>query len=351
MDAVRTLRVNSIDKPFWWMLTQAVLFGGLATLIVGAGARNLKALKIVIPAAVLGGIVRYVIQSEILSKSALLPHTFEDIRGQLALDVGLSTAGFALGFSIVLRTIATEVTRHIRTRAELALAEQVQQSLAPPLAVKNAFYEVEGRSAPSSQMGGDLLDAVDEPGAVAVYVSDVAGHGIQAGVFMGMVKSSVRMALLRCGPLSELLGDLNRVVFNVKTTPATYVTFACLRCGPSGQVEYSLAGSGPILHYRARSKTTSQLAMEQFPLGLFAKAAFQSGVVQIEPGDILAVMTDGIPEAVDASDQQFGLDRIGEILAGHPTGPLAELVESVFTAVRSHGPQTDDETLVLVRAA
>jgi serine phosphatase RsbU (regulator of sigma subunit) len=74
-------------------------------------------------------------------------------------------------------------------------------------------------------------------------------------------------------------------------------------------------------------------------------------VVQIEPGDILAVMTDGIPETVDSSDQQFGLDGIGEILAANPAGPLAELVESVFTAVRRHGPQTDDETLVLVRAA
>jgi serine phosphatase RsbU (regulator of sigma subunit) len=168
---------------------------------------------------------------------------------------------------------------------------------------------------------------------------------------MGMVKSSVHTALLRRGPLAELLGDLNRVIFEVKTTPATYVTFACLRCGQGGRVEYSLAGSGPILHYRARLKTTGQLAMEQFPLGLFAKAAFVSGAVQIEAGDMLAVMTDGIPEAVDTNDEQFGLDRIGEILAGDPTGPLTELVESVFTAVRRHGPQTDDETLVLVRSS
>ena len=166
---------------------------------------------------------------------------------------------------------------------------------------------------------------------------------------MGMVKSSVHTALLRRGPLADLLGDLNRVIFEVKTSPATYVTFACLRCGEGGRVEYSLAGSGPILFYRAQSKTIVQLTMEQFPLGLFAKATFQSGVVEIETGDILAVMTDGIPETVDAGDEQFGLDRIGDILARNPGAPLTELTEAVFSAVRRHGAQTDDETLVLVR--
>jgi serine phosphatase RsbU (regulator of sigma subunit) len=164
------------------------------------------------------------------------------------------------------------------------------------------------------------------------------------------VKSSVRTALLRPGPLAGLLGDLNRVLFEVKTTPATYVTFACLRCGENGKVEYSLAGSGPILHYRAQSMTVTQLAMEQFPLGLFGNKMFQSGVFEIEPGDILALLTDGLPETTDANDEQFGLDRMGEIIARKPAAPLSEITESVFEAVRRHGPQTDDETLVLVRA-
>ncbi len=70
---------------------------------------------------------------------------------------------------------------------------------------------------------------------------------------MGMI-SSVRTVLLRPGPLARLGGDLNRLVFEVKITPATYVAFAWLRCGENGKVEYSLAGSGPILHYKAQSR-------------------------------------------------------------------------------------------------
>jgi serine phosphatase RsbU (regulator of sigma subunit) len=339
-----------LQRPLWWTIAGAALFG-LVTVFSIAVGRDRKARLMLVPVVLAFGFLMRTIQSKIPTDRALFAPALEQIRLRMAKESALAMGTVLAGYAIFLRTIATEVARHIRTRAELVLAEQVQQSLAPPLALKSAGYEVQGRSAPSSQMGGDLLDAVVEPGAVAVYVSDVAGHGIQAGVFMGMVKSSVHAALLRRGTLAELLGDLNRVIFEVKTSPATYVTFACLRCGEDGRVEYSLAGSGPILHYRARLKTTDLLAMEQFPLGMFAKGAFQSGVVQIEPGDILAVMTDGIPETVDSSDQQFGLDGIGEILAANPAGPLDQLVESVFTAVRRHGPQTDDETLVLVRAA
>ncbi len=343
--------MDGLQRPLWWTITRACVIGILSALSLMIAGRGRRVLLIALP-MVIAVILLALARAKAPPPNRLLFEPgLEQLRRRLVIEGTLSVAAMSLGYAIFLRTIATEVSRHIRTRAELVLAEQVQQSLAPPLAVKSAGYEVQGRSSPSSQMGGDLLDAVEQPGAVAVYVADVAGHGIQAGVFMGMVKSSVHTALLRRGPLAELLADLNRVAFEVKTSPATYVTFACLRCGEGGKVEYSLAGSGPILHYRARFKTTDLLAMEQFPLGLFAKATFQSGVVQIEPGDILAVMTDGIPETVDAGDRQFGLDRIGEILAGTPTGPLEELVEAVFNAVRRHGPQVDDETLVLVRAA
>jgi serine phosphatase RsbU (regulator of sigma subunit) len=235
-------------------------------------------------------------------------------------------------------------------RTELELAEKLQQTLAPPLALRNASFEIHGRSAPSSQMGGDLLDALDDGEALACYVADVAGHGIQAGVFMGMVKSAVRTALLRPGPLENLLADLNRVLIGIKGDSATYVTFACLRCHAGGKIEYSLAGSGPILHYHAQSKTTSQLAMEQFPLGLFATATFHSGLVEIEPGDILTLLTDGLPEVADANDDQFGFEHIESIVARNALGPLSNLTERLFAASRQHGAQNDDETLVLVRA-
>jgi serine phosphatase RsbU (regulator of sigma subunit) len=350
--------MNGLRGSFAWVLTKGVLCGLMIALSLLA-ARNQKrflstaAIAVVIALVFIFARIDFGFAQKITSRRSVqtgIGGRVADIGGRVAMDGTLSIIAMSLGYTLFFRSMLSQGIKHVRTRAELALAEQVQQTLAPPLAARNAHYEIQGRSAPSSQMGGDLLDAVDDSAGMAVYVADVAGHGIQAGVFMGMVKSSVRMALLRSGPLAGLLSDLNRVVFDVKTTPATYVVFACLRCEASGKVEYSLAGSGPILHYQAQSKTSAQLAMEQFPLGLFAHATFQSCAVEMEPGDILALLTDGLPETTDARDDQFGLDRIGEIITRNPAAPLAELTESVFAAVRRHGSQTDDETLVLVRA-
>jgi serine phosphatase RsbU (regulator of sigma subunit) len=255
-----------------------------------------------------------------------------------------------MGWGTVVIFAGTQGARHVRERTELELAEQLQQTLAPPLSARNVSYEIRGRSAPSSQMGGDLLDCLEDNDSIACYLADVAGHGIHAGVFMGMVKSSVRTALLRPVPLEQLLADLNRVLLQVKAGSAIYVTFACVRCREKGQIEYALAGHGPILHYRARTKNMSLLAMEQFPLGLFGHAKFESRLAKLEPGDILALLTDGLPEVADVNDEQFGLERIGAVLAEHANRPLDELIERLFETARRHGSQNDDETLILVRA-
>jgi sigma-B regulation protein RsbU (phosphoserine phosphatase) len=89
--------------------------------------------------------------------------------------------------------------------------------------------------------------------------------------------------------------------------------------------------------------------MEQFPLGLFANATFESGITEVEPGDVLVALTDGLPEVTDARDEQFGLERISEIVARKADGPLGDLTETLFVSARQFGRQTDDETLVLAR--
>ena len=87
--------------------------------------------------------------------------------------------------------------------------------------------------------------------------------------------------------------------------------------------------------------------MGQFPLGLFAGAAFESRTLEVEPGDIRALLTDGLPEVANARDQEFGLERIGEIVAQNSDLPFADLSEILFATVRRYGRQEDDETLVL----
>ncbi|MGH9646859.1 MAG: PP2C family protein-serine/threonine phosphatase, partial [Bryobacteraceae bacterium] len=116
---------------------------------------------------------------------------------RLTLDAIFLLVMINLGYTLFLIFIQTEGFKHMRNRAELELAERLQTTLVPPLSLRTALVEVEARSIASSKMGGDLADALSSAGAVTCYVADVSGHGVAAGVLMGMVKIAVRMALLR----------------------------------------------------------------------------------------------------------------------------------------------------------
>jgi hypothetical protein len=342
--------VDDLQRPFWWVVTRTAVFSAVVALFFASILRNPKARFLMLIPLCVVLVVLPKIQSGLPARKILMGPGFEHIRWRLAMDAGLSGAAAIIGWIVLVLFAGTQGVKHVRVSTELELAEKLQQTLAPPLGARNPAYEILGRSVPSSQMGGDLLDVVDAGGTITCYIADVAGHGIQAGVFMGMVKSSARTALLRPRPLEELPADLNRVLFDLKGASPTYVTFACLRCCEGGKVEYTLAGNGPILHYHAHERSVSQFGMEQFPLGLFAEATFQSSLVAVAPGDILAMLTDGLPEVTDANDEEFGLQRISEIMARNAEGSLADLTETIFAAARRYGRQTDDETLVLVRA-
>ncbi len=341
---------TSLLLPHWWALTRAILSGGFAALFLIALMRRPRSRPAAVIVIVLLLIISRRIDTLLPASQWLAGPAFSYVRSRLATDGLLAGLTSVLGWITLVIFAGTQGIKHVRARTELELAEKLQQTLAPPLDARNGAYEVRGKSVPSSQMGGDLLDCLEDRESIACYLADVSGHGIHAGVFMGMAKSSVRTALLRPGPLEQLLADLNRVLFEIKGESSTYATFACVRCGEQGQIEYALAGHGPILHYHARTKNVSFLAMEQFPLGLFTGATFESRMARLEPGDILALLTDGLPEVADAKDEQFGLERIGGIITEYAEGPLDELIERLFEMARRHGRQNDDETLILVRA-
>jgi hypothetical protein len=341
---------TSLRLPYWWALTRAALFGGFTALLIVVPLRRPKSQ----PATAIVIVLLLILSSRadrwLPASQSLAGPAFGYVRWRLAMDGMFSGLAALLGWITLVIFAGTQGIKQVRARTELELAEKLQQTLAPPLAARNAGYEVRGKSVPSSRMGGDLLDCLEDRESIACYLADVSGHGIHAGVFMAMAKSSVRTALLRPGPLAQLLADLNQVLLEIKAGSSTYATFACVRCGEGRQIEYALAGHGPILHYHARTKDVSFLEMEQFPLGLFAGAKFESRTARLEPGDILALLTDGLPEVADDKDEQFGLERIGGILAEYGEHSLDELMARLFEMARRHGRQNDDETLILVRA-
>jgi serine phosphatase RsbU (regulator of sigma subunit) len=155
-------------------------------------------------------------------------------------------------------------------RAVVAFAAEMQSTLVPPLCYRGDCVEAHGRCIPKDEIGGGLMDLVEDGPEVVSYVSDVSGHGLRAGVLMGMIKTGMRYGVLLRRPLRNLVSGLNRLLPLVKE-PSMFATLAASRFVIS---RYS----------------------QQFPLGLPADEAQASRRIRFDAGGIFVLPTDGAVE-------------------------------------------------------
>jgi serine phosphatase RsbU (regulator of sigma subunit) len=236
-----------------------------------------------------------------------------------------------------------------KARRERGVACTIQNTLVPSVSCENVDVEAYGRTIPCEDVGGDLVDFVAAGRDTFAYVADVSGHGLPAGILMGMIKAAVRYGLHLGQALPVLLDGLNSVLPGVKA-PNMYATLAGLRFDGSDEVEFITAGHGPLLQYRRRQRDIVRRSINQFPLGMFARAGYVSGRVCFEAGDLFVLVTDGVVEAADGQEAEFGFERLEQILCDLAERPLAEIFEAVLAAVTRHGAQQDDQSLLLIRA-
>ena len=262
--------------------------------------------------------------------------------------IGITISG-GLGFRLLLSFVTHEGLANVRMQTELALAHGIQARLVPDISFQMPRFEVYGKSISSTEMGGDLIDIIEnDDGSLFAYVADISGHGLPAGQLMGMLKAALRASLQFHQQPVALLESADRVLPAVKEADM-YATLAMLYFDASTQAEYAVAGHLPILHYRYRSGDTARLAMQQFPLGLIPGGRYASQRVSYSPGDMFLLVTDGITEVVNERDEEFGLARLEQLLSKLAAQPLTQIWELVMGEVRQHGVQQDDQSLLLLR--
>ena len=272
----------------------------------------------------------------------------EEISRRLIIEGVACIGAIAAGYIFFVVFIWKEGAGQLRLRTEVSLAQDIHDTLVPPIAVITSRFDVYGRSSASTEVGGDLLDLYQKDGDVTVTVADVSGHGVSAGAMMGMVKSAMRMRLLVSSDLSQLVDDLNRVVHSLKSEEM-FVTFACLRFDSTNAASVSLAGHPPILHYEKAAGTINRIDGADMPLGVVPDHAFTIQSFEFATGDLFIMLTDGILEVVNDADEEFGDDDIQTIVLANYDRPLADIVNLIAQAAHEHGVQDDDQTLVIVR--
>jgi serine phosphatase RsbU (regulator of sigma subunit) len=269
------------------------------------------------------------------------------IERRLEVDAAGITLGVVGGYVCFVLFVAREGKRYLRVEAEIALAQEIHRIVAPPIERRIGRFEFHGASEASNEVGGDLVDVVDGADGWFAYVADVSGHGVASGTLMAMFKSAARSQLMVRMDAAALLTDLNTVIEGVKR-PGMFITCACLGETRDG-LQFSLAGHLPILHYRQATRLVEELSIGHLPIGMFGGQTYQTAPVTCDSGDLLVLLTDGLTEVFDRGDHEFGLERIKTLVGQNADRPLPELFQTLLTAARKHGPQTDDQSLLLVR--
>lgn len=271
------------------------------------------------------------------------------MQGRLTLSGAATIACMALGWACFLYVLITEGRRYFTVHAEMELAGEIHRVLVPAIETRIGDFEFYGRTLPSGQVGGDLIDVVQDDRGWIAYIADVSGHGVAPGVLMGMVKSAARMQLTSSTKEknTELLPRLNAVLYPIKK-PEMFVTFGYV-AWDGEQLQYSLAGHPAILHYSSTTREISDLACPNVPLAMFDQQKFMSGSVPCAPNDLFLLLTDGLLEVTNAKDEDFGLDGVRAVMARHIGNSTEAIFHQVMKAANLHGRATDDQSLLLVR--
>jgi serine phosphatase RsbU (regulator of sigma subunit) len=252
-----------------------------------------------------------------------------------------------IGYILAMRLARRYERSSLAAKAELDVAATIHRTLVPDTDLRHAGFHILGSSAASSTMGGDLLDAVPAQDRVDLILADVSGHGVGAGIVMGMLKSASRTLLHADPTLPDFLARLNAVLTDL-TQPNIFATLVAVRLRPDGSADLALAGHLPVFH-ASPSRPFREYPNDALPLGIEPAERFPVTPITLAPRDTLLILTDGLTEVQDTSGRELGLTALRDTFAASAHLPLPALRDALLDLARRHGPQLDDQTLVLIR--
>jgi sigma-B regulation protein RsbU (phosphoserine phosphatase) len=247
-----------------------------------------------------------------------------------------------------------------RMERDLEMARQVQLRLMPSRPPKLERAEIAAQFVAARSIGGDVFDYLDYgPGRTAIAVGDVSGKAAPAALYAALVSGILRSLAPQHHSPAAMLAALNDQLQERKLD-SQYVTMLMAIWDDSNQtLQIANAGSVQPLFVAANPADTSKpptvrtIQAEGFPLGLFPNAEYEEFTLSTQPGDLIVFFSDGIVDAVNATGDMYGDERLAKLLESqhHPTAQST--VDAILQAVTDFQAGTahfDDETIVVLRA-
>lgn len=273
--------------------------------------------------------------------------------------------------------LAREAEQAAHLEQELLVAREIQHALLPARTPDLPGWQIDATYRSARLVGGDFYDfwplpalvprpASDDPpwgatiglassaapAALGFVIADVSDKGVPAALFMGMSRSLVRAAALDGSPPALALERANRWISRDSESGMFVTLFYGVLEPASGRLRYSSAGHNPPLHYRVADGSIVELRVPGIALGVLESISLNEAETWLAPGDVLVCYTDGVTEAIDNGQQQFGSERLRTLIVAHHDQSAAAIGRAISTAVDHHSqgqPPFDDVTLVVLK--
>ena len=267
-----------------------------------------------------------------------------------------TSRGLALENSRLTAQIAAEVANRVERTRELERAREVQERLFPQACPPVAGLDYAGACRPALGVGGDYYDFIRLSGTeVGIAIGDVSGKGIPAALLMATLRAYLHgQRLCSMTDLADVMVNLNRLVYE-SSAANRYATFFYGRYdAPMRRLEYVNAGHNPPLIFRTRRDRHDILRLETGGpvIGLMPDCSYRQGGVTLEEGDVLVLFTDGITEAMNAEGEEWGEERLTQVIGANRALRARDLIDRITRTsdeFAGGAAQYDDMTLIIAR--
>jgi len=257
--------------------------------------------------------------------------------------------------SLRIRNVALtqEAVERRRLEEELQLARSIQLGLLPRTLPTPTGWSLFGTSFPSRFVSGDHYQVVErgEGSELFMMISDVSGKGMAAALLTASLEALSAVPIEAGSTVEELCYRVSKLLFQ-RTPPAKYATsFVATVDLKNGRLRYTNAGHNSALLVRA-DETIERLSSTGVPLGMLPEVPFAAREVELGPGDLVVIYTDGIVEAFDPDDEEFGIERLEDVCRTKRATGLSEISTTIDRALEKFVrgvPYPDDRTLVMLR--
>src|SRR6056297_2152465 len=239
-----------------------------------------------------------------------------------------------------------------RLREQINIAKEIQNSLLPSVIIQPENTQIAASFSAAVEVAGDYYDVFFIGDKTFLIVADVSGKGIPASLLMSSFRSAVKIMVHGSNSLPELVSKVNDHIAQNDITDRFVTAMFVLLDQKTGVFKYSNAGHDPIILYRKETDKFFEISNNGIPIGIFEDQTYIEEQFKLEPGDVIVIYTDGIPEARNEEKEEFGFSRLKQVLKENWDHTAVEIQDSILRAMEEfvgNAKQHDDTPFIVVK--